>query len=117
MFGSAIAGKAYKIGVVFAILLIASATVLGAEFVSILLLMPREISITARRVTEFGSDPVHIIERIVAISPLIFSVSAIVTAVTVLFGWRAERRQTEDLKLRLRDLEFELARSRGDTRQ
>jgi hypothetical protein len=44
----------------------------------------------------------------VLVSFLTFVVSAIGTASTVLLGWRAERRQSEEFKLKIKQLELQL---------
>jgi len=48
-------------------------------------------------------------ERILPIALLTFFVSAIGTALAVIFGWRAERRQHKELQLRVLQLESRIA--------
>jgi hypothetical protein len=48
-------------------------------------------------------------ERILPIALLTFFVSAIATALAVIFGWRAERRQNKELQLRVLQLESRIA--------
>jgi hypothetical protein len=47
------------------------------------------------------------------VSSIAAFVSAIGTASTVLLGWRADRRQSEELKLKVRDLELKLEEARA----
>jgi hypothetical protein len=48
-------------------------------------------------------------ERILLIALLTFFVSAIGTALAIIFGWRAERLQNKELQLRVLQLESRIA--------
>ena len=50
---------------------------------------------------------------VLAISALTLAVSICGTTSSILLGWRAERRQSAEFKLRIEQLERELAASRG----
>jgi len=56
--------------------------------------------------------PLDPMERILPIALLTFFVSAIGTALAVIFGWRAERRQNKELQLRVLQLESQMAQGR-----
>jgi hypothetical protein len=48
-----------------------------------------------------------------AVSVIALLVATIGTASTIILGWRADRRQTEEFKLRIQQLEMQLAEARG----
>jgi hypothetical protein len=55
--------------------------------------------------------PLDLMERILPIALVAFFVSAIGTALAVIFGWRAERRRNMELQLRVLQLESQIGRS------
>jgi len=111
MFGSGIG--AYKVGMVFAVLTVASASIVIWQVLP-MLLMPTEFVASARLAIETATegDAVGIATMISSIAPLVLVVSAIITATTVLLGWRTEKQQMGELKLIIAQLEFEITRLR-----
>jgi hypothetical protein len=53
--------------------------------------------------------PLDPMDRILPIALLTFFVSAIGTALVVIFGWRVERRENKELRLRVLQLESQIA--------
>jgi hypothetical protein len=75
---------------------------------------PREFSTTATPAWALPPEndarvPLDPMERILPIALVTLFVSAIGTALAVIFGWRAERRQNKELQLGVLQLESQLA--------
>ena len=120
IFGLRIEGIAYKIATALAALVLFSSGmliwyVIGPSPWN----PPREFSVTVtpdwalppENDTRVPLDPM---ERMLPIALLTFFVSAIGTALAVIFGWRAERRQNKELQLRVLQLESQIAQGHQD---
>jgi|HubBroStandDraft_6_1064221.scaffolds.fasta_scaffold219171_2 hypothetical protein len=108
-------GKAYKIGVAFSTLALVAAAILIWTVVSTVLFSgaPPTPEIIALRLSEGVSesgdvDDTIFVVRLVTQSWLVVFLCAIVTALTVIFGWRRDRIEAQSLRSRVAQLEAEL---------
>jgi hypothetical protein len=110
MFGAGIEGKAYKLAIALAALVLVSAGVLIWGGVSASL-PEREYSVFVTRHPGLApeNDDRDAFAAIVSVeftALLTLFASAVGTALAVIFGWRRERRQADKLRLRILQLEF-----------
>jgi hypothetical protein len=113
MFGAGIEGKAYKIAIVLAALILVSTAVLIWGGVSASL-PEREYSVFVTRHPGLApeNDDRDTFATIVSVeftALLTLFASAVGTALAVIFGWRADRRKSEELQLRVLQLESRIA--------
>jgi hypothetical protein len=115
IFGLRIDGMTYKIATALAALVLVSAGMLIWYVIGAPTWNPnREFSVTVtpdwalspENDARVQLDPM---ERVLPIALLTFFVSAIGTALAVIFGWRAERQQNKELQLRVLQLESRIA--------
>jgi hypothetical protein len=119
IFGLRIEGIAYKIATALAALVLVSAGMLIWYVVGALSwdTTHHEFSVTVtpdwalppENDTRAQLDPM---ERILPIALVTLFVSAIGTALAVIFGWRAERRRNRELQLRILQLESQIGQGR-----
>jgi hypothetical protein len=117
IFGLRIEGTTYKIATTLAALVLVSAGMLiwyiappwdpiHHEF---LVTVTPDWALPPENDTRVQLD---LMERILPIALLTFFLSAIGTALAVIFGWRAERRKNKELQLRVLQLESQMAQGR-----
>jgi hypothetical protein len=102
--------RAYRLGVILSVLLLISVIVIGLTITWLYIpsLQPQIPSELPRGSS--GPGPAENIAAVaIGISFLTFVISAIGTASTIILGWRSERRQAEESKLRIAQLEIQLA--------
>jgi hypothetical protein len=116
IFGSRVEGIAYKIATAFAALVLVSAGALIWYVAPPWDPIHHEFSTTVT--ADWALPPendarvqLDLIEWILPIALLTFFVSAIGTALAVIFGWRVERRKNKELQLRVLQLESRIAQS------
>ena len=117
IFGLRIEGITYKIATALAALVLVSAGTLIWYVAPPWDPVHHEFSVTVTPDWALPSEndarvPLDPMERILPIALLTFFVSAIATALAVIFGWRAERRQNKELQLRVLQLESQIAQGR-----
>ena len=121
IFGLQIEGITYKIATALAALVLVSAGMLIWYVIGAPSWDPNQ-EFTVRVTPDWALPPendarvpLDPMERILPIALLTFFVSAIATALAVIFGWRAERRQNKELQLRVLQLESQIAQGhQGD---
>jgi hypothetical protein len=116
IFGLRLEGIACKIATALAALVLVSAGMLIGVVISAPVWDPsREFSVTLTPDWALPPDNdapgrLDLMERLLPIALLTLFVSAIGTALAVILGWRAERRQNKELHLRILQLESQIAK-------
>ena len=105
--------QSYKRARVLAILLGASAVVLVATVAMLISNAVSRLMGTPGARTFGGIDVEKAGTAVAVVSALVLTASAIGTTAAILRGWRADRRQSDDLKLKVRELERQLAETRA----